>query len=265
MSETAARKVSGLECRVGGETVRGRLHLPADALSPNGVPGVLIVPGFADTAGGPHNMHAQLADSLARAGYAVARFDYRGLGESDGDFGEFTLGEGLADANAVLDTLVRTEGIDPARIGIVGYSLGGAYAAELAASRSEVRAAALLAPVAYPARVFPTFFRPPHWEQLERDGRMDWLGWTVGRPFIESLNDLDPLAAMDRAGRSRGAVLALHGSNDREVPIENAYAYASRGAGLYVLQDADHPFSSVRYKETLFEKVREWFQDHLII
>ena len=255
-----SRRVDTLKCRAGVETIHCRVHKPAQGNGLNNAPGILIIPGFADTAVGPHNMHVQLADRLVHAGYVVARFDYRGLGESDGDFKEFTLSRGLEDASSALELLVQQEGVDSQKIGIVGYSLGGTFAAAVAAANTTVRAVALLAPVAYPNQVFRTFFQPYHWNQLERYGWMDWLGWAVGRDFIRSLNEIDPLVAMERI---HAAVLAIHGTNDKEVPIENAYDFASKGAEFQELSGADHLFSAVRYKEELFVKVCEWLQVHL--
>ncbi|QJD87150.1 alpha/beta hydrolase family protein [Cohnella herbarum] len=257
-----ARIVKELACQAGDDTIRCRFHAPVRGDKSSPVPGILVIPGFADTAVGPHNMHVQLADRLARAGYAVVRFDYRGLGESDGDFAKFTLSRGLEDAASVLELLCRQDEVDPGKIGIVGFSLGGTFAAEIAATNSGVRAVSLLAPVAYPSKVFPAFFQSRHWDQLERTGWMDWLGWSVGRPFIESLREMDPLAAMERVA---SAVLAIHGTNDIEVPIENAYAYAAMGAELYLVDGADHPFSGMRYKEALFTKIGEWLHKHLEI
>lgn len=254
------RRVDSLNCQVGVDTIRCRVHRPVQGNEFINAPGILIIPGFADTAVGPHNLHVQMADRLVHAGYVVARFDYRGLGESDGDFKKFTLGRGLEDASSVLELLVQQEGVDSQKIGIVGYSLGGTLATAVAAANSTVRAVALLAPVAHPNLVFHTFFQPHHWNQLERYGWMDWLGWAVGRDFIQSLNEIDPLAAMERIN---AAVLAIHGTNDKEVQIENAYFFASKGAEFQELSGADHLFSAVRYKEELFVKVSGWLQEHL--
>lgn len=220
-------------------------------------PGVLIIPGFADTAVGPHNMHVVMARALSALGCVVLRFDYRGQGESDGDFRDFTAQSGLADAQAALEVLRSQVGVDGSRLGIVGFSLGGALACALAASFTEVSALALLAPVAFPSTVFRAFFTSEHLEQAARQGWMDWLGWTVGRDYLPGLATLEPLAALQH---SRAKALVVHGSADSEVPLENAAAYARQGAVLHLLPGGDHQFSAYALQEEAIRRVCAWFQ-----
>lgn len=247
-----------LQFRLGEETLRGHLHSP---VAPTGrAPGILIIPGFADTAVGPHNMHVAMARTLAVSGFAVLRFDYRGQGESDGDFRQFTAMSGLDDAYAALDTLRIQPGVDASRLGVVGFSLGAALACEIAARIPDVSALVLLAPVAFPQAVFRTFFTDDHLNQAERQGWMDWLGWAVGNAYLPGLSFLDPLTALER---SKTAALVLHGTTDTEVSPENAEAYGAHGATLQWLQGADHQFSSVFLQEEAIRSASTWFQKKL--
>lgn len=242
----------------GEDTLRGHLHLPAS--HGNKVPGILIIPGFADTAVGPHNFHRIHADVLARTGFAVLRFDYRGQGESAGDFRAFTLTSGLNDARGALELLRQQTVVDARRLGIVGFSLGGSLACELAAETPEIRALALLAPVAYPETVFRSFFTDQHLAQAERQGWIDWLGWAVGQAFLSSLTALNPLRAMERC---HATVLVMQGTNDGEVSPTNGQAYAQLGATLLPLAGGDHQFSSVRLQDEVIQHSCSWFQCHL--
>jgi pimeloyl-ACP methyl ester carboxylesterase len=76
---------------------------------------------------------AIIADALTRAGVAVLRYDDRGVGGSTGDYAEATVEELAADGEAALEYLRDREDIDRDRIGILGHSEGGLYAAMLAA------------------------------------------------------------------------------------------------------------------------------------
>lgn len=233
--------------------LRGSLHIPE---RDRPVPGVLIVPGFADTAVGAHGMHVQLACALERAGYAVLRFDYGGLGESDGEFREFTVLRGLDDAFRALMTLRRQPDVDEQRIGVVGYSLGGAYAVHLAASMPEpVRAVGLLAPVAYMEDVFLPFFDDTHLEQGQEAGWMDWMGWEVGNRFLRSLGDIDPLRAFSDVCCP---AIVVHGDADAEVPPENGEAFERMGARAVRIRGGDHLFSSVARKTEAFGAICAW-------
>ncbi|MCC3374191.1 alpha/beta hydrolase [Cohnella sp. REN36] len=245
-----------VEFRSGSGTVRGVLHGSHSACGP----GVLIIPGFADTAVGPHNMHVHLARKLAERGFTVLRFDYRGQGESDGEFQSFTVSSGFADAQAALRYLIDVEQVDSGRLGIVGYSLGGAYGIELAKQFPGIQGLALLAPVVRIASVFRSFFQERHLRQAETEGWMDWLGWKVGAGFLASLDDMNPLRGM---GSVLARMIVHYGLDDREVPISNSEELASFGAELHGQAGGDHGFGSAIWVERVAESVAERFQTWL--
>lgn len=86
--------------------------------------------------------HLAFSDFLLRDGFAVFLFDYRGYGRSEpGSPNRHRL---LADAHAALDAVLARSDLDHSRIGVLGVSLGGVFAARLAMERPEVRACALV-------------------------------------------------------------------------------------------------------------------------
>lgn len=76
---------------------------------------------------------ALLADGLTNAGYAVLRYDDRGVAQSEGNFATATITDFTNDARAALAYLRERPEIDPARVGVLGHSEGGIYAALLGA------------------------------------------------------------------------------------------------------------------------------------
>ena len=108
---------------------------------PNGIKGTLAVPdagatgpavvmlhGFGSSRDEVGGLFAQQAEALAAEGIASLRIDFRGYGESAGDMADTTF-EGMLDDVAVARTyLGAVEGVDAARIGVVGYSFGAAIA-----------------------------------------------------------------------------------------------------------------------------------------
>lgn len=113
----------------GGEfRLFGVLHRPS---SPNrqGV-GVLFIPPFAEEKKGAHRLLVDLARTLCRQGLPVLRFDFRGTGDSEGTFSDFTLAGALADARLAMAFLREQASVE--RIGLVGVRLGGTLAAHLA-------------------------------------------------------------------------------------------------------------------------------------
>jgi pimeloyl-ACP methyl ester carboxylesterase len=81
---------------------------------------------------------ALIADALTSAGVAVLRYDDRGVGGSTGDYQAATIADLASDGRAALDYLQSREDIDQSRIGVLGHSEGGLYAAMLAAADPDI-------------------------------------------------------------------------------------------------------------------------------
>ena len=94
-----------VEIQSEGLTLRGMLHIP-EGISGK-IPIVIMFNGFNGNKMEVHCIFVKLSRKLEKAGIASARFDYRGSGESDGDFIDMTVSGELADAKNVLD-FVRT-------------------------------------------------------------------------------------------------------------------------------------------------------------
>ena len=65
---------------------------------------------------------------LSELGYVVLRFDMRGCGDSEGEFGRVICLEQVEDTSSALSFLAKHPAVDPARIGLIGSSFGGAVA-----------------------------------------------------------------------------------------------------------------------------------------
>lgn len=127
---------------IGGEfTLEGVLHSPK-ADTP--LPAVAVCHPHPLYGGNMHNnVVVAVCESLAEAGIMALRFNFRGVGSSSGGYGG---GRGERDdIKAALGFLAGSEGIDPERIGLGGYSFGGGMV--MAASRDRrVKALALISP-----------------------------------------------------------------------------------------------------------------------
>ena len=84
-----------------------------------------------------HKPFAVIADALTRRGYAVLRYDDRGVGKSTGDHGAGTSVDFASDALAAVRFLAKQPGIDPKRVGILGHSEGGLIGPMVAAKHPE--------------------------------------------------------------------------------------------------------------------------------
>ena len=116
---------------VSGGTVALALHLPAGA-----GPFACVLACHGLGASKESDKYLLLGEELPRAGLALARFDFRGCGESTGIESDTTVGTRIEDALAVLDRLAKHSRLD-ARVGLLGSSMGGFVALHVATVRGD--------------------------------------------------------------------------------------------------------------------------------
>lgn len=243
--------------------VSGVLHLPPEAEGP--VPAVLFCHGFTGHQMENHRLFVTLARRFAAAGIAALRVDFRGSGNSWGEFSFMSIETEVADALAALRFLRADERIDAQRVGVLGISLGGCVAAITSGRAADLKATALLAPVGHPKRVFMAHATPAHLEQVQT-GVLDQMGWPIGRGFLETVLTADPISEVTKAA---GPVLLVHGSKDPTVPPDESEAYAAalEGAGVahrhVVVDGADHTFNSIPWTEQVVAECLAWFKEHI--
>ena len=141
--------------------LRGTITLPADE-SAAPYPAVVLISGS-----GPQDrdgntppsymtfIFRDIAERLASAGIAVARYDERGVGESEGDLAAAALHGLMDDARAVTDVVRAFAEIDSTRVALAGHSEGAYIAAVIVASASETAETAETADTAQPATAAP--------------------------------------------------------------------------------------------------------------
>ncbi len=98
-----------------------------------------------------HKPFAVIADDLTKKGFAVLRYDERGVGKSTGKFQESTTADFANDTEAAIDFLKSQPQIDTAHIGLIGHSEGGMIAPMLAAQRKDIAFIVMLAGPSTPA------------------------------------------------------------------------------------------------------------------
>ncbi len=112
-----------------GHDIVGTLALPSDAAGP--VPAVLMLHGYGSSADEVGDMYGRLAEALAALGVGSLRIDFAGMGASPASTLDYTYGSMIGDASKALDWLSTQESVDPARIGVQGFSLGSLIGAHL--------------------------------------------------------------------------------------------------------------------------------------
>jgi putative redox protein len=182
---------------------------------------------------------ARIAHALPAHGIAVLRFDFTGLGASEGDFSETNFTSNVADLLAAADYL-RARAMAPRML--IGHSLGGAAVLAAAGSIPEVKAVVTIGAPAEPSHVTHLFGE--QLEEIERHGEaeVDLAGrpFSIKRQFIE---DVTQHRLRDKIANLGRALLVMHSPLDDTVDIENAtrILQAARHPKSFVsLDDADH-------------------------
>jgi len=185
---------------------------------------------------------ANISRSLTDAGIAVLRFDFTGLGESEGDFADSNFSANVSDLLAAARFLEQ-EHIAPAIL--VGHSLGGTAVLEAAADISSAVAVATIGAPATSAHVRHLFTATR--QEIDVQGEAEVL--LGGRPFTVKKQFLDDLEQHDlpqSVAGLRRALLIMHAPLDDLVEIDCAselFRHAKHPKSFISLDKADHLLS----------------------
>lgn len=180
-----------------------------------------------------------VAGALVDAGYAVLRFDFTGLGQSQGDFKDTSFSTNVDD---LIDAAEFLEARGGAPRLLVGHSLGGAAVLRAAPKIPSVRAVATIAAPSDPAHVSHLFGEVT--EALAERGEVEVK--LAGRPFTIRQDFLDDLRAHpmpEVIGQLGRALLVMHAPRDQTVGIEHAstiFTAAKHPKSFVSLDGADH-------------------------
>ena len=250
------------ECK--GQQLVGMLHLPEGRTR---VPAALMLHGFGGTKSESHRMFVKLSRALTSHGIATLRFDYRGCGDSAGNFEDLTIRSQVLDANEALRYLLRHKRVNTRRLALVGMSLGGAVAAHVVAREPDrFKTLALWAPVAEGGDILDEFSTPDAVASLAQTGITEHWGNLVGVEFIRQFAEMKPLREV---AKSKCPVLLVHGSDDETVPskhtdlYERAVQTGKRTVKKVIIPGADHTFSKLIWEQRLIKETVNWLSETL--
>ena len=200
---------------------------------------------------------SRIADGLTGKGIGVLRFDFTGLGGSDGEFSNTNFSSNVDDLIAAADHM--RENLAAPQI-LIGHSLGGAAVLMAAGKMKEVRAVATIAAPADPAHVAHTF--QSFVEEIETTGTADVLlggrPFQIQKQFIEDIRSQNLEAAVAKLHK---ALLILHAPGDEIVGIENAaqlFQAAKHPKSFITLDGADHLLSRSADAKYAAEIIATW-------
>lgn len=216
-------------------------------------PGIVFLGGFASDMTGTKATY--LAERCAAAKISFLRFDYRGNGQSSGDFKDYTIGSWFADTCAVLDQLTEGPQI------IVGSSMGGWLGLKLTLQRPE-RVKALIGIAAAPDFTEDLLWaqlKPEQRSAVERDGFIHDGHAPITLKLIEEARQHLLLRAKINV---TCPVRLLQGMKDDAVPWQHALRISENithgDVQANLIKDGDHRLSRDQDLEVLWRTVEEF-------
>jgi len=238
------------------QTLAGRFHLPAVD------PIAYAILAHCFTCSKESRAAAQISSALAAQGIATLRFDFTGLGESEGDFSGTTFSHNVDDILAAANALSESHRA-PALL--VGHSLGGSAVLAAASQIPEVVGVATIGAPVEPQHVARLFGASI--EQIEERGEAEVdLG---GRPFTIRKTFLDDLQAhcnKEKIHSLKRALLIFHSPQDNIVDIDDArliYQAARHPKSFISLDGADHLLSRRADAAYVATVLRAWASRYL--
>ncbi len=217
-----------------GQTLSGRLELPADQHPHN-------FALFAHCFTCNKNLAAvrNISRGLTSKGFGVLRFDFTGLGESEGDFEDTNFSGNVEDLVAAAHFLAK-EYEAPSLL--VGHSLGGAASIFAAAKIDSIKAVATIGAPSNPKHV--AHLLKSGLEEIQTIGKatinLSGRDFTIKKQFLD---DLETKSLPNVAKNLNKAILVMHSPQDTTVSIKNAeeiYHAAKHPKSFITLDGADH-------------------------
>lgn len=203
-----------------------------------------------------------ISRALTSVGFGVLRFDFTGLGESEGDF-ENTNFSGNVD-----DLLVAAEFLEEnyaAPTLLIGHSLGGAAALFAAARLTFVKAVAVINSPSHPSHVMHLLKDSA--AEINKRGKarvnLGGMDFTIKKQFLD---DLENKPLKDVVGEFRKALLILHSPQDTMVGIKNAeeiFKAARHPKSFVSLDGIDHLLSKKNDSQYVGKVIAGWVSHYV--
>ncbi|MGC2774200.1 MAG: bifunctional alpha/beta hydrolase/OsmC family protein [Bradyrhizobium sp.] len=234
-----------------GEQLAAALDLP------DGAPRAYALFAHCFSCGKDTHAARRIAMALTAHGIAVLRFDFTGLGSSEGDFANTTFSSNVADLVRAADHLRETR---QAPAILIGHSLGGAAVLAAASGIPDARAVVTIAAPSDPGHVTALF--KDSLDAIRHDGSAEVS--LAGRPFRISSAFLDDVAEqrlLDKVVHLHKALLVMHSPIDETVGIDNAtkiFVAAKHPKSFISLDHADHLISRKDDAAYIAEVIASW-------
>ncbi|MGH3564706.1 MAG: alpha/beta hydrolase [Pseudonocardia sp.] len=251
-------KVKQVSVPVDHDRLSGTLTLPDSDVD---ILVIMLHGGPGGDKDGPAGLYNQLARVLADVGLASLRFDFRGAGDSTGDYFHTTISRQVLEFHQVME-FARGKGFS--RIGVVGESLGATIV--VSGSQLGINAVVLLWPALYLLDgAFSPWLTPERQAELDQQGFIVDDGIKIGRDLVAEISAMHDVES--RLRQLTAPTLLVHGEQDGVVPARQSRRASEVLPGpsqLVLVPGGDHGLTRTSEQELVVCQVVEWFSRHLL-
>lgn len=235
-----------------GERLAARLELPEDER-----PQAFALFAHCFTCSKDLTAVVHISRALSSRRIAVLRFDFTGLGESEGEFAATTFGTQVSDLVAAARFLEQNYQAPQL---LIGHSLGGTAVLAAAAEIPSARGVVTIAAPFHPGHLRGLLGEAT--EQIERNGEapveIAGRSFTIRKGLLEDLESRQPVETLQKL---KAALLVLHSPHDEIVPLSNAteiYRAAPHPKSFISLEPADHLLTDSKDSRYAGEVIAAW-------
>jgi alpha/beta superfamily hydrolase len=224
-----------------GQNISGILHLP-ERESPS-----CVIASHGLLSSKNSEKYIALGERISEAGMAMLRFDFRGIGESEGRIEDDTVSRRIIDLGAAID-FIRSRRDLGNRIGLLGSSLGGYVSLIKASMDKEIGVVVIWA-------------TPFHLDNLKSNKGAE------GHPLPDEafFKDL-PKHRLSPLLPKVSNCLVIHGEEDELVPVDQAWEIfhsLSAPKEIHVIEGADHRLTQPAHRQRAIALSVKWFKKYL--
>jgi dipeptidyl aminopeptidase/acylaminoacyl peptidase len=224
-----------------GKRISGILHLPEKKTFP------CVIASHGLLSSKDSEKYIALGEKLSQEGFAMLRFDFRGIGESEGGMQDDSVSRRVADLNSAIDFIRSYPGMED-RIGLIGSSLGGFVSLIKASMDKEIKSVVIWA-------------TPFHLDDLgSKKQKEDYP--LPEETFFKDLPKHRLLPLLPKVSNC----LVIHGKEDELVPVEQAreiYRRLGLPKEIHIIEGADHRLTHPLHRQLAMDLTLEWFKKHL--
>jgi fermentation-respiration switch protein FrsA (DUF1100 family) len=231
-------KIENVSFMSEGQKISGVLHLP-EKQKP-----LCVIASHGLLSSKDSEKYIALGEKFSQEGMAMLRFDFRGIGESEGRMEDDTVSRRVIDLGTAI-AFVRSHRALGKKIGFIGSSLGG-YVSLIRASMDQQ------------IKGIVTWATPFHLDDLKSNKGTEGHPLPE-QPFFEDLPKHRLLPLLPRVANC----MVIHGEKDELVPVDQAWEIfqnLSPPKEIHIIEGADHRLTQTAHRERAIQLTVDWFK-----